>query len=180
MHITKPVAVELRCHVTAFIIETFTCTNNKVLWSHKQHPPLIVIIYFANLLHWIYTDQSTCSIFALCPHHWFQDWSDRAVKRRGYEYESLKKALGQTIWKQCEMLFPQLVGKVSIFPKSDCYVSKKHSFFFNFEYFHLPLSSLQRTFMEYADEEICPPKDVAYKQTSRLVDAKFDIWSHGR
>ena len=52
-------------------------------------------------------------MFALCPNHWFSAWSDRTVKRRGYEYESLKKAIGQLIWEQCEMLFPKLVGKVS-------------------------------------------------------------------
>ena len=72
------------------------------------------------------TGLSTCSIFALCPHHWFHEWSDRGVKRRGYEYESLKKALGQTIWKQCEMLFPQLVGKVMRLTEA-CELILRHS-----------------------------------------------------
>ena len=72
---------------------------------------------FVNLAYELfsYAGKSTCSVFALCPHHWFSSWSDKTVKRRGYGYESLKKAFGQTIWRQVEMLFPQLEGKVGSF-----------------------------------------------------------------
>ena len=87
----------------------------KLLGGLAPLPPPPPTSSYAYALSPFLSGKSTCTMFALCPHHWFLYWSDKRVKHRGYEYESQKNAIGQLMWRQCETMFPQLVGKVLIF-----------------------------------------------------------------
>ena len=56
--------------------------------------------------------KSACIVITLIEWEWFEAWQDGRIKKRGHEYESIKKALGDRMWKQVVRMFPQLDGKV--------------------------------------------------------------------
>eukprot|EP00051_Salpingoeca_urceolata_P028315 m.486224 g.486224 ORF g.486224 m.486224 type:complete len:621 (+) comp24248_c0_seq1:182-2044(+) len=59
--------------------------------------------------------KSTCEIVTLARWDWFEQWSDKRVKKRGDEYQSKKMALGEIMWEHVEALYPALKGKREYF-----------------------------------------------------------------
>jgi all-trans-retinol 13,14-reductase len=59
--------------------------------------------------------KSTATIVTFANYEWFRQWENERVMHRGKDYEELKDALGQLIWKQTVALFPQLKDKVEYF-----------------------------------------------------------------
>lgn len=62
-----------------------------------------------------YPNKSTCIVITFGNFKWFSEWESSRVNHRGAEYDSLKKNIGDMIWKQTLALFPQLQDKVEFF-----------------------------------------------------------------
>lgn len=54
------------------------------------------------------TGRSTITVVSFAPYSWFSQWSEKAVKKRGDEYDSMKNALGQQIIDQVTHLYPDI------------------------------------------------------------------------
>ncbi len=52
--------------------------------------------------------RSTCAIISLAKWEWYERFKDTDTKRRGDDYEELKKAVGDRMIRQAVKLFPQL------------------------------------------------------------------------
>ena len=65
-----------------------------------------------------YPGRSTITIVSFGPYSWFQDWSEKSVKKRGTEYDSLKNALGQQLVDQAVALFPNIKVNYLLISKS--------------------------------------------------------------
>ncbi|CAH1237999.1 RETSAT [Branchiostoma lanceolatum] len=59
-----------------------------------------------------YPGKSTCVIITFTPYEWWEQWKDKRVMKRGEEYEGLKDALAQQMWKQTCQLYPQLKDRL--------------------------------------------------------------------
>lgn len=59
--------------------------------------------------------KSTATIVTFANYEWFREWENERVMHRGKEYEEIKTAIGDLIWKQTLALFPQLKDKVEYF-----------------------------------------------------------------
>ena len=53
------------------------------------------------------------AIVTLMPYDWVSEWNNNRVKKRGDEYESIKKTFGHKAVEQACQLFPSI--RVSIF-----------------------------------------------------------------
>lgn len=58
-----------------------------------------------------YPGKTTCAIITVTPYEWFQQWKDEKVMHRGEDYQQLKMALAETMWRQVLELYPQLDGR---------------------------------------------------------------------
>ncbi len=65
-----------------------------------------------------YPGRSTLTIVSFGSYSWFQDWSEKSVKKRGTEYDSLKNALGQQLVDQAVALFPNIKVNYFLISKS--------------------------------------------------------------
>jgi len=53
-------------------------------------------------------DKSTVAIVTLANWEWFSQWQENAVKKRGDDYDAIKKTLGEVLIEQTCKLFPQI------------------------------------------------------------------------
>ena len=53
-------------------------------------------------------DKSTCAIVTISNFDWFKAWENQPLKRRGDDYDSLKKTLADNMIEQACVLFPQI------------------------------------------------------------------------
>jgi len=53
-------------------------------------------------------NKSTCAIVTLANWEWFSEWEDKPVKKRGDDYDGVKKTLGDVLIEQTCKLFPQI------------------------------------------------------------------------
>lgn len=53
-------------------------------------------------------DKSTCAIVTISNWEWFKEWQDKPLKRRGDDYDGLKKTIGEIMIDQACQLFPQI------------------------------------------------------------------------
>eukprot|EP00092_Neocalanus_flemingeri_P062333 GFUD01075188.1.p1 GENE.GFUD01075188.1~~GFUD01075188.1.p1 ORF type:complete len:613 (-),score=151.65 GFUD01075188.1:74-1912(-) len=53
-------------------------------------------------------NKSTCTIIALANWDWFKTWEDKAVKKRGDEYDEVKNTIGHQMIEQTCKIFPQM------------------------------------------------------------------------
>jgi len=53
-------------------------------------------------------NKSTCAIVTLANWDWFKKWEDRPVKKRGDDYDEVKKTIGEHMIEQTCQLFPQI------------------------------------------------------------------------
>eukprot|EP00088_Acartia_fossae_P016828 TRINITY_DN1947_c1_g1_i1.p1 TRINITY_DN1947_c1_g1~~TRINITY_DN1947_c1_g1_i1.p1 ORF type:complete len:627 (+),score=164.25 TRINITY_DN1947_c1_g1_i1:50-1930(+) len=56
--------------------------------------------------------KSTAAIVTLANWDWFKAWKDKGVKKRGDEYDELKKSIGDQMIEQTCKLFPQIRDKI--------------------------------------------------------------------
>eukprot|EP01134_Creolimax_fragrantissima_P002616 CFRG2616T1 len=56
--------------------------------------------------------KSTATIITFANFEWFKEWKDGRVMHRGDDYERLKLAIGDLIWRQTVALFPKLKDHV--------------------------------------------------------------------
>ena len=54
------------------------------------------------------SDKATCAIVTLASWEWFKEWKESTVKKRGDDYEEIKKSIGDQMIEQTCQLFPQL------------------------------------------------------------------------
>ncbi len=47
-----------------------------------------------------YSEFSTCAIITLATWEWFKKWENRPMKKRGDDYETLKKTIGDNMVEQ--------------------------------------------------------------------------------
>ncbi|XP_078572011.1 all-trans-retinol 13,14-reductase-like isoform X1 [Branchiostoma floridae x Branchiostoma japonicum] len=59
-----------------------------------------------------YPGKSTCVIITFTPYEWWEEWQDKRVMKRGKEYDGLKDAIAQQMWKQTCQLYPQLKDRL--------------------------------------------------------------------
>ncbi|XP_035688907.1 all-trans-retinol 13,14-reductase-like isoform X1 [Branchiostoma floridae] len=59
-----------------------------------------------------YPGKSTCVIITFTPYEWWEEWQDKRVMKRGEEYDGLKDAIAQQMWKQTCQLYPQLKDRL--------------------------------------------------------------------
>ncbi|XP_070565727.1 all-trans-retinol 13,14-reductase-like [Ptychodera flava] len=62
-----------------------------------------------------YPGKSVCIVITLANWEWFKDWENERVMKRGEEYDWLKNAIGERMWEQTCLLYPQLKDKVEYF-----------------------------------------------------------------
>jgi all-trans-retinol 13,14-reductase len=55
--------------------------------------------------------RSTCEVVTVAPWQWFEGDAAKKPGKRGLEYEAIKAAISQRIWKQVQALFPSLAGR---------------------------------------------------------------------
>ncbi|XP_070565714.1 all-trans-retinol 13,14-reductase-like [Ptychodera flava] len=72
-----------------------------------------------------YPGKSTCAVITFANWEWFKDWENERVMKRGEEYDRLKNAIGDRMWEQTCLLYPQLKDKVEYFEVGTP-VSNKH------------------------------------------------------
>ena len=61
-----------------------------------------------NVFHLGRENKSTCALVTLSNWDWFSKWSDAPLKKRGDEYDEMKKTIGEKcIQRACE-LYPQI------------------------------------------------------------------------
>jgi len=53
-------------------------------------------------------DKSTCTIIGLASWDWFTNWDNKAVKKRGDDYDELKNTIGHQMIEQTCKIFPQM------------------------------------------------------------------------
>ena len=53
-------------------------------------------------------NKSTCAIVTISSWEWFEKYESEMVKKRGDEYEGIKKTLGHQMIEQACKLYPQL------------------------------------------------------------------------
>jgi len=53
-------------------------------------------------------NKATCAIVTLANWDWFCDWENKPVKKRGDDYDEIKKTIGEAMIEQTCQLFPQL------------------------------------------------------------------------
>ena len=56
--------------------------------------------------------KSTCVIVTISNWAWFQDWQNKPLKKRGDEYDAVKKSIGQRLVDQACQLYPQIKDKI--------------------------------------------------------------------
>jgi len=56
--------------------------------------------------------KSTCAIVTLSNWKWFQDWENEPLKKRGDDYEEVKKTIGERMIDQACTLYPQIRDKI--------------------------------------------------------------------
>lgn len=76
-------------------------------------------------------NKSTCAIVTITKWDWFKAWKDNPVKRRGDDYDSFKKTLGDTMIEQACGLFPQIRDHIDYIeigtPVTNChYLASPH------------------------------------------------------
>lgn len=52
--------------------------------------------------------KSTCTIVTMSNWNWFSKWADEPLKRRGDDYEEIKKSIGERLIEQACELYPQM------------------------------------------------------------------------
>ena len=56
--------------------------------------------------------KTVCTVVTLANWDWFSQWQDERVKKRGFDYDAVKNAIGQRMWEQVLAIYPQLRDKV--------------------------------------------------------------------
>ncbi|CAH1788800.1 unnamed protein product [Owenia fusiformis] len=60
-----------------------------------------------------YPDKAALIIIGIVNYEWFEPWENQRVMKRGDEYDDLKNAIGQNMWKKVLVHYPQLEGRLA-------------------------------------------------------------------
>lgn len=102
------------------VVKTYYTHTREEMLAHKDENVLpMLFISFPSVKDPLYAKKhpgkSTCTIVTFASFSWFKQWENERVSHRGAEYEHVKHALGDMIWKQTLGLFPHLADKVEYF-----------------------------------------------------------------
>jgi len=88
----------------------------KEVLDHPDIPLLFVSFPSAKDPNWLLRQErkgkSTCAIVTLASWEWFKQWEDKPVKKRGDEYDEIKKTLADRMIQQTCQLFPQITDHI--------------------------------------------------------------------
>ena len=81
--------------------------------SSPSHAPRDIPLLFTSFPsakdpNWKSSSKSTCAIVTISSWEWFRKYEGAMVKKRGDEYEGIKKTLGHQMIEQACRLYPQI------------------------------------------------------------------------
>jgi all-trans-retinol 13,14-reductase len=85
------------------------------VYSDANPPPILFISFpSAKDPTWDerFPGKSSCIVAGPANYHWFKEWENKKVKKRGDDYEHLKRAIGEKMMETFRELFPHLADKV--------------------------------------------------------------------
>jgi len=98
-------------HIDPFLNQTL----EEAAETHNLPVPILFISFpSAKDPNWndLHPGKSSCIVIGAANRKWFTEWDNKKVKKRGDEYDHLKRALAERYMDQFKKVFPHLADKI--------------------------------------------------------------------